>query len=113
VLAGAGSYHAGCRISALNNLGWVTYSVTIWQDFTTDGTKITALPPQALDIVTYYGWVVTSSSSSHWWVTKPQTAAARGNYTLTQYVAGQPYQSRTGWVQVNVSYKGTWSCSST
>lgn len=111
-LATSGSNHAGCSLSAYNNLGWVIYSFTTWQDYDWASGAITYFPPESVASLAYWGWSITSSSHSHWWVSNPTRAAARGEYTFTQYVAGQPYQSRSGYVQVNINGNGTWTCSS-
>lgn len=108
----SGSFNAGCQFTAYNAFGQVIYSFTIWQYFSYDGTNITYFPAQSTSSSSYWGWALTSSGSSHWWITQPRTAAARGNYTFTQYVAGQPFQSRSGWVQVNINGNGSSSCSS-
>ena len=110
-LTASGSANAGCQLTAYDAFGFVIYSYTIWQYFSYSGIYITYFPPESTSSVAYWGWVLTSDSHSHWWVSSPYTAAARGNYTFTQYVAGQPYQSRSGWVQVNISGNGSWSCS--
>lgn len=108
----AGSAHAGCQYTAYNALGFAIYSFTIWQDFSYNNGVITSFPSEATSSVAYWGWSLTSSSSSHWWVVNPSNAAARGSYVFTQYVAGRPFQSRSGYVQVNIFGTGTWSCSS-
>lgn len=111
VLTASGSANAGCQITAYDYLGFVIYSYTIWQYFDYNGSSITYFPPESTSSVAYWGWSLTSDSHSHWWIINPSTAAARGNYTFTQYVAGQPFQSRSGWVQVNIRGTGSWSCS--
>lgn len=111
VAQAGGAWKAGCQLTAYNASGGVIYSVTIWQTYGSDGTKIIWRDPPAITIATYYGWQVNSSSTQQWWATYPKTSNARGNYSLTQYVAGQPYQSRVGSVTVTVSFNGTWSCS--
>lgn len=109
-LAG-GRWLAGCNYRATNPLGNTLYSFTIWQDFTSDGTKITVFPAQTTSSSSDLGWVLTSSTSSHWWLnTSHKDAAAQGNYTYTQYVNGSPYRTASGWVQINVHYNGTWNC---
>lgn len=108
--ASAGSATAGCRLTAYNYLGWVIYSYTIWQEFSYNGVAITYFPSESTSSVAYWGWALTSDRHSHWWVRYPYSAAAKGEYTFTQYIAGQPFQSRSGWVQVNISGDGSWSC---
>jgi len=108
----SGSVTAGCRLTAYNFLGLVIYSYTIWQEFSYDGVRITSFPPESSSSVAYWGWALTSDRHYHWWVRSPYTAAAKGEYAFTQYVAGQPFQSRSGWVQVNISGDGSWSCRS-
>jgi hypothetical protein len=111
-LAG-GTWTAGCRIAVTNVFGNELYHFIIWQTFTSNGTKITSLPAQTTSSGSDLGWSLTSSSSSHRWNNLAHTSAsATGNYTFTQYVAGQPYRTASGWVRVTVSYKGTWTCSS-
>lgn len=111
-LAG-GTWNAGCRIAATNILGNEIYHFIIWQQFTSDGTKITSLPTPTYSAGTDLGWALTSHSQSHAWLnTSHKDAQATGNYTFTQYVGGQPYKSVAGWVRVNVHYQGTWDCQS-
>lgn len=108
-----GTWNAGCKIAATNVFGNELYHFIIWQTFSSDGTKITSLPVQTTSSGSDLGWVLTSSSSSHKWNNTGHTSAsATGNYTFTQYVGGQPYRTASGWVRVTVSYKGTWTCSS-
>lgn len=109
----ASTWNAGCRYTATNVLGNAIYSFTIWQTFTSDGTKITSLPTQTTSSSSDLGWSLTSSSSSHRWLnTSHKDADATGNYTFTQYVAGQPFKSVSGWVRVTVHHTGTWDCTS-
>ncbi len=108
----SGSANAGCQLTAYDAFGFVIYSYTIWQSFDYTGTVITYFPPESTSSVAYWGWAITSDTHSHWWVSNPTRAAARGNYTFTQYVGGQPFQSRSGWVQVNIAGTGSWTCSS-
>jgi hypothetical protein len=110
--AAAGRWLAGCRFTAMNALGWTIYSATIWQEFASDGFRITYFPPESMSTEAHWGWSLTNASTFQWWVTHPTTAAARGNWTFTQWVRGQPFQSRSGWVMVTIRHTGTWSCSS-
>jgi len=110
--ASTGPITRGCYYAATNILGNVVYSYTIWQTFSYDGTNITYFPPPSHSSTSDLGWVLTSASDSHWWITQPRTAAARGNWTFTQYVGGQPYKSASGWVQININGNGSTSCSS-
>ena len=107
----AGEWNAGCQYSAFNALGQVIYSYTTWQQFATDGSRIYYYPAPTYSASAYWGWALTSAPTpTHWWVTQPTALAARGSYTFTQYVGGQPFQSASGWVQVTVYASGTWGC---
>lgn len=108
-----GTWNAGCRYSATNALGNTIYSFTIWQKFTSDGSKITTLFNETTSSFSDLGWSLTSSSSSNGWNNAGHTSAwARGNYKFTQYVSGVPYRTASGWVEVDVSANGTWNCTS-
>jgi hypothetical protein len=106
-------YAAGCRFTAYNAFGLVIYWVKVSQDFRVytgpNTPKIDWRGPVRLTSSTYYGWVVTSSSSSSGWVVNPTRARANGDWNLTQYVAGQPFQSKQLDLQVNLTTSG-WTC---
>jgi hypothetical protein len=105
-----GYWNAGCRYSAYGPGGTI-YSYTIWQEFGSNGSTINYLPPQTFSATTDVGYSLTSNSTQHWWInTTHKDAAARGTWTFTQYISGQPFRSFSGWTQVQVKYNGTWSC---
>lgn len=87
---------------------------TPWdRNTTSNGSKITSLPSPTYSASGDLGWTLTSHSVSHAWVNSThRNAYATGNYDFTQYVGGQPFRTSAGWVRVNVSYQGTWTCQS-
>ena len=102
----------GCYYAATNALGNGVYSYTIWQTLSYDGTNSTYFPLPGHSATSDLGWSLTSGVDTHWWISQPRTAAAKGQWTFTQYVGGQPYKSASGWVQINLSGSGSVSCSS-
>lgn len=107
----AGQWSAGCNMTGYSAYGRIwTYTVT--QEFWSNGSYITYFPPPAKSGTGWLGWVLTSSPEpTHWWISYPYTAAARGSYTFTWFdISGHSLGSTTGWVEVDVNFAGTWSC---
>lgn len=103
----------GFRYAAYNALGWLVIQYTIWQEFGYDGTKITYFPSPTYDHAANWGWSLKSHSESHWWITNPTYATARGTYFFKQEFptpfGGIGLQEKSGWCQVWIRGNGTYS----
>lgn len=110
----AGQWLAGCQMTGINSLRQRIWQYTVWQEFWSNGSYITYLPAPSSSSDSWLGWTGgnTGAGPTNWWLSYPYSAAARGTYTFTYInINGVPGASTSGWVQVNVNYTGTWTCS--
>lgn len=108
----AGTWQAGCNMTGYGGGGNRIWTYTVWQIFSSNGSYITYFPDPTKSADGWLGWVLTSGPDpTHWWISWPYTAAARGSYTFTWFdIYGHSLSSHSGWVEVDIDFHGTWSC---